>query len=93
MSEKLPTRFPTHADDFPMFVEYEADEVAPTLLMFIIGIATKVFLLIVLGIALSYFYTLLKDRKPNRFIFAFLYHIGLLGRKGSLPGYIKTFLE
>ncbi len=93
MGEEFPTKFPTHADDFPMFVEYEADEVAPTLLMFIIGIATKVFLLIVLGVVLSYIYTWLKDRKPNRFIFAFLYHIGLLNRKGSLPGYIKTFLE
>jgi len=54
--EEIPTRFPVHADDMPMFVEYEIDEVAPTLLSFIIGVATKAIFLVPVGLAFSYFY-------------------------------------
>jgi hypothetical protein len=93
MSDKIPSKFPSSADNMPMFIDYEVDEVAPAMLFFILGVATKAIFLAAVGLLLSILYRKAKERLPNRFMFSFLYHIGLIGRKGSLPGHVKTFLE
>ena len=89
----IETRFPQGADRYIQVFEWEMDEVLPAIVMMMFGIMLKSYVVMGMGLVLSKFYIYLKRKSPNNFMFIGVYTLGLLGVKGSLPGYIKKFME
>ena len=90
---KIYTRFPQGADKLIQFFDWELDELIFPSFFLIFGLALKNPMIMALAFVAMKLYTKGKQRFPNNFIFIFLYSIGIITEKSSVPGYAKTFME
>ncbi len=93
MIVKLYSRFPQGADKLVQFFDWELDELIFPAFFIVIGLALKNPLIMLFSFFSMKLYMKGKQRFPNNFIFIFLYSMGLIKEKTSVPGYVRTFME
>jgi len=90
---KVYTKFPQGADKMVQFFDWEMDELIPLAFFLIFGLVLKNPVIMLLGFFVMKLYIKGKQRFPNNFVFIFLYSIGILTERRSIPGFVKNFME
>jgi len=89
-----PVKMPTRVDEPKQFLIWTVDEVIPILSMIGVGVVLEqVFLCMLVGWVLAYFYKKYKNSRPDGFIFHAFYWFGLMPSKKSSKTMVNPFIR
>jgi type IV conjugative transfer system protein TraL len=91
----MESRVPRTVDRPPLFLNWEADEVGPALVGLIMGIITKAYILIFMGIAATKIIVTAREKGMEALITHWAYKKGIFTSRSKklTPGHITRFYQ